>query len=303
MKKPSKSTLKLVSVVSLLIFSLLAVSIGVYAWFSSSLVNALGSDDFEVITVGDCDLVSAKLIKFIYPDSQIGEGYDYLRPADGHVDKYNYNEEQEHFGYYDEDDVWVNVDSMNIYDPIELIITQDAKLRDLHCNAIYEITIHSGTLTDCVIDIESILKDDVVLGTNQMLLSDCADFDVFYVSDLSDTNPLFYNEETGQYDKYYPTYKDTLNDLEKEYHKISYLSSLIAENNHKNHYSSNPKNHAVQLKNGEIAMDSVGQFKFYINANYAPSQLDHLARDLILNSIKAVYDFSFQVALSSGGNE
>ena len=68
MKKPSKSTLKLVSVVSLLIFSLLAVSIGVYAWFSSSLVNALGSDDFEVITVGDCDLVSAKLIKFIYPD-------------------------------------------------------------------------------------------------------------------------------------------------------------------------------------------------------------------------------------------
>ena len=287
--------------VTVLIFSLFALTVGAYAWFTSTLQQALNSNDFAVTTTGDCDLVSAKLIKFIYPDSQVAEGYDYLRPQDGHVDKYVFNDEEEHFGYYDSHDVWVNVYSMNIYDPVEMIISRDAELRDLHCNAIYEITLHSSA-ANANINVSAKLKDNVVPGTNQMLLSDCADFDVFLASDLSDTNPLFYNSTTGNYDKYYPSYKNVLTDLEKEYHKISYLSSLIAQNAHANFYSSNPKNTTISIKQTGIATDSSGNFVVYINANYAPKQLESLSRDLILNNITALYDFGFEIALAEGGN-
>ena len=130
MKKPKKNSLKLVSMVSLLIFSLFALGLGAFAWFTSTLQSALGSEDFSVTTTGDCELVSAKLYKFIYPDSLVGEGYDYLRPQDGTVNKYDFNEEQNHFGYYDEHNVWVNVYSMNIFDPVEMIISRTSTLRD-----------------------------------------------------------------------------------------------------------------------------------------------------------------------------
>lgn len=288
--------------VSLLIFSLFALTIGAYAWFTSTLQHALGSEEFAVTATGDCNLVSAKLYKFVYPDSQVGEGFDYLRPQDGVVNKYNFNEEESHFGYYDEHDVWVNVYSMNIYDPIEMIISRDAKLRDLHCNAIYEVTIHSSAYTNATLNVSSLLKTDVTTRTNEMLLSDCVDFDVFFASDLSDTNPLFYDETSGNYDKYYPTYKDTLTDLEKDYHKISYLSSLVAENAHPNFYSTNPKNTSISLKEAGITLDSSGNFVIYINANYAPKQLKDLSRDLFLNNIQALYDFGFEISLGSGGN-
>ena len=303
MKKPKKNSLKLVSMVSLLIFSLFALGLGAFAWFTSTLQSTLGSEDFSVTTAGDCELVSAKLYKFIYPDSEIGEGYDYLRPQEGTVSKYDFNEEQNHFGYYDEHSVWVNVYSMNIFDPVEMIISRTSTLRDLHCNAIYEVTIHSGAFDTTTLNVNALLKTGITLNTNEMLLSDCVDFDVYFDADLSDTNPLFYDEESGNYDKYYPTYKDTLSALEKDYHKISYLSSLVAQNAHKNFYSTNPKSSSIQLKQSEIAMDSSGNFKIYINANYAPKQLESLSRDLYLNNIQAIYDFGFEISLGNGGNE
>ena len=165
------------------------------------------------------------------------------------------------------------------------------------------MTIHSGAFDTTNLSVDALLKTGITINSNEMLFSDCVDFDVYFDSDLSDTNPLFYDETSGQYDKYYPTYKDTLSALEKDYHKISYLSSLVAQNAHKNFYSTNPKSSSIQLKQSEIAMDSSGNFKIYINANYAPKQLESLSRDLYLNNIQAIYDFGFEISLGNGGNE
>ena len=301
MKRLDRKSLKIISAVSVTIFSLLVLTMGVFAWFSSAIITSKQAEEFEVTTVGDCTLATVKLYKFIYPDSAVTDGYDYLRPEDGTVNKYDYNEEQQHFGYYDTNNNWVSVSAMNVFDPIELIISRDKTLKDMNCNVIYEVKF-SSTIAHPVMDLISKLRTDVVVTTNEMLLSDCVDFDVYFPSDLSDTNPLFLNSQTGQYDKYYPSYKNNLSSTEKDYYKISYLSSLVGENNHVNFYSTNPKANEITLKHTNLTLDSQGYCTLYINANYAPKKLMHLAKVLYLHDIEAIYDFSFEINLAEANS-
>ena len=302
MKGLKRINLKVVSAISITIFSLLSLTLGIFAWFASVLSASNTTDIFEVTTVGDCQLADVKLYKFVYPDSAIHDGYDYLRPQDGIVNKYDFNQDEEHFGYYDAHQNWVNVSAMNTYDPVELIISSEKSLKDLNCNAIYEITFSSTSYDTCLMQLYSLLRDDVIPGQNQILLSECVDFDVYFPSDLSDTNPLFLNSETGEYDAYYPSYKEELSSIEKDYYKISYLSSLVAENGHHNFYSTDPKPQSVELFNNTITLSN-NEFKVYINANYAPKQLDQYTKKLYLHNIYALYDFSFEITLSKGSEE
>lgn len=302
MKGSKRNSLKIVSAVSITIFSLLSLTLGIFAWFASVLSASSTTDVFEVKTIGDCNLADVKLYKFVYPNSAIHDGYDYLRPQDGTVNKYDFNKDEEHFGYYDIHDNWVNVSAMNTYDPVELIISNEKTLRDLNCNAIYEISFTSTSYDACVMQLNALLRNDVIPGQNQILLSDCVDFDVYFPSDLSDSNPLFYNESTGEYDKYYPTYKDNLSRIEKDYYKISYLSSLVAENAHPNFYSTNPKPENLELYNNSIMLNN-HEFKIYINANYAPKRLEQYAKTLYLHNIYALYDFGFEISLAKDSNE
>ena len=297
MKRVSRSTLKIISAVSVSVFSLLALSVGVYAWFVSKFSVSEAVDTFDVTTVGDCSLADIKLIKFEYPESEVFEGLDYLKPENGAVNKYDYSEEEEHFGYLDEHDEWVSVSQMNLYDPIELVISRDISLKDLNCNAIYQISITSSSYDNALMKVTSYLKDGITLGTNEILLSDCADFDVFTNDDLSDTNPLFYDSTSGQYNKYYPSYKNTLSDTEKVYYKISYLSSLVVENAHSHFYGTNPKATPITLANENINFAGGTTFTIYINANYAPKQLEKYAKTLYLSNIFAHYDFGFEISL------
>ena len=297
MKRLTRKNLKIISAVSVTIFSLLVLTFGVYAWFVSAISTAKNADTFEVTTVGDCTLATVKLYKFVYPDSDITDGYDYLRPEDGTVYKYDYNDEEQHFGYYDQSDNWVNVSAMNLFDPIELIISREKALKDMNCNVVYELKF-SSTIVGPVMDLVAKLRSDVYPTSNEMLLSDCVDFDVYFPTDLSDTNPLFLDSESGLYNKYYPSYKNNLTNVEKDYYKIAYLSSLVGENNHTNFYSTNPKPSQITLNHSAITMDSQGYCTVYINANYAPSKLMHLAKVLYLHDIEAVYDFSYEINLA-----
>lgn len=299
MKKISPKALKIISATSVTIFSLFSLVIGVYAWFASSKTTNKNADDFVVTTLGDCQLASVKLIKFDYPIDSVSGDCDYLNPEDGLVNKYDFDEDEGHFGYVDEHDNFVSVTSMNLYDPIELVIQRDQGLIDMNCNAVYEIKFTSSGFTSCAMDVVAFLRDNVETVTdNQILLSDCVNFDVYIPSDLSDNNPLFYNSTSGQYDKYYPSYKNTLTDEEKTYYKISYLSSLVDEGGHPNFYSSDPKNERIELKNQEISITPGTPYTVYINANYAPSELEKYAKELYLHNIYAIYDFGFQISLA-----
>lgn len=296
-KKMSKKTKQIIAGTSVTIFSLLALTLGAFAWFASSFSFSENDVEFQVTALGDCSLENVKLYKFIYPDSLVGDDYDYLSPEDGHVDKYDFNEDYERFGYFEDQaqTIWVSVEEMNLYDPIQLIISSSTTLRDLNCNAIYEITLTSSTFSNCVIDANALLRTDKTAGTNEIYLSDCVDFDVYSTADLADDNPLFYDSVSGQYNKYYPSYKNNLSDNEKVYHKISYLSSLVASNAHSHFYGTNPKNDVISLSHRSLSFDNNGKLTIYINANYAPSELNQYMREIYSTNIQAIYDFSFEI--------
>lgn len=295
MKRLDAKTKKIIAATSVTIFSLLALTLGTFAWFASSLVAQTTNDEFQVVTVGGCKIDSVNLYKFIYPDSTVIQGYDYLKPENGRVDKYAFNEEEGYFGYYD-DDVWVSVEEMNLYDPIEMLISRNMSLRDMNSNAIYEVNLSYTANTEVDLDLDVLLDTSKTKTDDQIYLSDCVDFDVFYPNDLRDNNPLFYDETTGQYNKYYPSYKKTLTtDNEKDYHKISYLSSLEAGHTH--FYGKTPKDESLDLDSRKITFDDEGKAKLYINANYAPNQLSQYSKDIYLTNIYAVYDFGFLFAV------
>ncbi len=294
MSKMNSKTKKIIAATSVTIFSLLTLTLGAFAWFASSLSHIQNDIDFQVTSLGDCSLADIELYKFIYPVNAVTGDYDYLDPEHGHVNKYEFNDTYEHFGYYDDvaQTHWVNVTEMNIYDPIQLIISTGT-LRDLHCNAIYEIALHSSSFRNATVDVSSLLRTDKIPGQHEILLSDCVDFDLYSAVDLSDTNPLFYDSETGQYNKYYPSYKNVLTDNEKVFHKIAYLSSLEAS--HPHFYGTNPKASSINIAHRSLTFDNNGDLLIYINANYAPSELEQYMKDIYSNNIRAIYDFSFEI--------
>lgn len=299
MKRLDAKTKKIIAATSVTIFSLLALTLGTFAWFASSLVAQTTNDEFQVVITGGCKIESINLYKFIYPKSTIGDGYDYLKPQLGRVDKYAFSEEYRKFGYYDVYDNWISVEEMNIYDPIEMLISQDKSLKEMNCNAIYEVTLSYTENTEVNFDIDVVLDTTKTAQEGQILLSDCVDFDMFYSSDLRDNNPLFYDESTGLYNKYYPSYKSVLStDNEKDFHKLSYLSSLIASNAHTHFYGKTPKDESLDLDSRTITFDEEGKAKVYINANYAPSELAQYSKDIYLNNIYAIYDFGFMLTVT-----
>lgn len=299
MKRFPKLNLKLVSATAVTIFSLFVLTLGAYAWFSATMTNSRSADDFKVTTLGDCTLGSVKMYKFNYYKTVDGSGreiVDYLYPENGTVNKYDYSDTHGHFGYTEDGD-WHNVSVMNIYDPVELMINSNNSLLEMNCNVIYEVTF-SSSLTNCSMDLAAVIREDITAGRNQILLSSCVDFDVYFASDLADNNPLFYNSTSGQYDAYDPGYKASYDDVEKTYYKISYLSSLVNEGEHTNFYSANPQPDTISLKNTGITMNNDGEFTVYINANYAPSELNKYSKKIYENNITARYNFGFEIILA-----
>lgn len=299
MKRFPRLNLKLISATAVTIFSLFVLSFGVYAWFATRLAGATTSEDFNVTMIGDCTLGSVKMYKFNYYKTIDGSGretIDYLYPENGSVSKYDYSDVHGHFGYTEDGD-WHNVSAMNVYDPVELMISSSNSLLEMHCNVIYEITF-SSSFVNPNMKLAANLYEDIVAGRNQILLSSCIDFDVYFASDLADDNPLFYNSTSGQYDVYDPGYKASYNDVEKTYYKISYLSSLVNEGEHTNFYSSNPQPDTITLKNTGISMNNEGEFTVYINANYAPSELSKYSKKIYENNITARYNFGFEIILA-----
>lgn len=301
MTKIKRLNLKIIAASSVAIFSLAALFSGVYAWFVLKMDAALASDEFVVVNLGQCDLYSVKLIKFDYASQTYGSGeyeftnIDYLSPENGEVNKYNYNKDENSFGYL-EDSTWVSVDTMNVYDPIESIIMGNT-LKDLNCNAIYEFVITSSDLTDVYFNAAVSKILDVVKQEEDLFLSSCADFDLYMPSDLLDSNPAFIDGEDTKL--YYPDYIDkdeTMTSSEEIYYKLSYLSSL--ESSHSHLYNTSDTDAILaNSKEAEFVYDSTlgkNVLTFYVNVNYAPSELSYTTTKIYLGNIKAISDFCFK---------
>ncbi|MBP5574811.1 MAG: hypothetical protein J6X50_03615 [Bacilli bacterium] len=108
---------------------------------------------------------------------------------------------------------WNNVDAMNVYDPVDMVVRRSS-LKDMNCNAVYEMSFVSQESSTLLLNLTSSLFTINNLG-DDILLSDCVDFDVYYESDLLDSNELFVIEDdnattmVNEYDDkpYYPSYK------------------------------------------------------------------------------------------------
>ena len=291
MKTVGKKNFKIIAACSVAIFSLLAVCGGVYSWFTLELRQALDDTEFAVVNLGTCDLYSIELYKFNYYVHQYGtsEVVDYFNPETGNVAKYSYNKTLRQFGYMD-GELWHQVSMMNTYDPVELQLFNYG-VRDLNCNVVYKFTISTIDLNKVKMDSTVSKIIDAVKQDSELFLSGCTDFDLYMESDL----------EAITDKSYYPSYieqSETLTEEETLYYKISYLSSLVAEDEHPNLYS--PASNATALTDTIStefiygAGEEMGFLTVYVNVNYAPSQLQDTMYRIYQENIKAVCDFNFQ---------
>ena len=129
MKKAGKNLLTIIAASTVTFFSLASCVIAVVAWFSLSNQSNVNGNSMRVATAEDgCDIGEISLIKFNYHEETHGSGInefitiDYLNPATGEVKKYGFNDEYNHFGET-VDEAFIPVSTMNIYDPIDLIVT------------------------------------------------------------------------------------------------------------------------------------------------------------------------------------
>ena len=296
MKKLGRNSIKVIAATSVTVFSLLSCLSAVIAWFSVIDYAQNGGGGFNVKNSA-CEVENVNLYKFNYGHMEIdGDQFvDYLAPEKGEVGKYEYNSTEEEFGYYD-NEVWTPVDVMNIFDPIDLIISSSS-LIDLNCNAIYEVTISSSDFEECVMKIQSELIEGRTKGTRDIFLSDCADFDFYLPSDISNSNPALANKA------YYPSYIEqstVLSADEEIYYRISYLSSL--EDSHTNFYSALEKPNAVDITTGTNVTFVDDLLTVYVNVNYSPSQLRDYASEIHLRNIMAIYDFFFTFTFTGGAS-
>lgn len=305
MRTNGKSRLKIIAACSVAIFSLLAVCGGVFAWFTTALSQSATADEFAVINMGNCDLYSCELIKFDFKTTVYPSGddefvvIDYLTPETGKVNKYDYDFTRHQFGKMD-GSTWVPVSVMNTYDPVDLLIF-NRDLKDLNCNAIYKFTIASSDLDD--VDFDAMIKkfESAVKQEDELFLSDCCDFDIYWDADLANDNPAFSPVVPGE-KPYYPDYIDqseTLSDLEDIYYKISYLSSIESSHPHFYGGSDNEISLASDVRK-TFTYDSTLDEKvisFYVNVNYSVSQLDEYKTKIYSSNIRLVYDFGFRFYL------
>lgn len=300
MKLNRKKQIQIVAACSVAIFSLAALIGGSYAWFTVTMNQTITAGEFAVVNNGGADLVGANLIKFDYKTETYGSGEyefiatDYLNPESGTVNEYIYNAEENSFGYY-EDSTWVDVQNMNTYDPLDAVIF-GSTLKDLNCNAIYEFTVSSDSF-DLAYLTSTIVKLTKTKQENDLFLTSCVNFDIFTVNDLLDTNPLFIDGEDTK--MYYPSYKEkseTLTANEEIYYKLSYLASL--RQSHPHFYGSSDTEINLSTNTEvEFVYDSTADtnlLTFYVNVDYAPSELDFTQNLIYAGNIRAVYDFSFR---------
>ena len=293
MKKKKSNIKKIVLATSIAIFSLANCFVGVFAWFVTYLGSSTSVDQF-VVSNKDARIDSVELIKFDYDYDMIGgqRYYKYLNPESGNVNVYQYDADNEYFYYVDELGVTQQTDVMEKYDPVDNII-HGLSFKEMNCNAIYKITFASGSLTNCYLQLFAELFAKTP-GLNQILLSDCLNFDVYYESDLADDNPAFYNSETGNYDAYYPSYVFDSDSEELMYYKIQYLSFQDGVV-HKNFYEELEKPSSINLaRNVSTDFSNDQTLTVYINVNYEPSKLDKYYQQIYINNIIAIYDFYFR---------
>ena len=309
MRTNRRNNLKIIAASSVAICSLAAVMGGVYAWFTVAWSQTTEVDPFAVINVGSCDLYALELIKFDYKSSTYGTGEgaftitDYLAPETGAVNKYSYNKNENSFGYL-EDSTWHPVNTMNMYDPVNLLI-YGTGLNSLNCNAIYKFTITSDDMTNVNMHATIHKLLDRVKQDNEIFLSTCTDFDLFFPSELSDSNPEFIIEDDpstpeDEYDNkpYYPTYfskTKVLTELEDIYYKISYLANKKTTHTHL--YNTADTYATLYDHSVTFAYDSVldtNVLSFYINVNYAPDQLEEFKTQIYQRNITAIFDYGFK---------
>ena len=286
MKKAGRNVKKIVAAVSVTFFQLVACGAAILAWFIAYQSGDVGGNDFQV-TNKNCDIDSVKLYKFIYDYDNV-MGYRYDAPEDGGVECYDYNAEEEAFGYTDGSGFHA-VSVMNVYDPIELLIGDDSTLRKLNCGVVYEVTLRSTDYATTEFLLKSLLISKSKTAS-QIYLSDCVDFDVYYQSDIDGITT----------DVYYPSFEfDTTSPEDVLYHKLAYLSD--EESSH-SHFYGNPKQNEITLVNNDTITFEDNYFKVYIFANYATSQLSsYYSNENLNDGILAVYDFSFSFTV--GGDE
>ena len=281
MRKLGNKNLKIVAACSVAIFSLLAGIGGVFAWFVVSMKQTAQDMDFAVINVGSCDLYSIDLIKFDYRVVTQGEGesaytyIDYLNPETGTVNDYEYSKVHESFGY-EEEGTWHSVEMMNTYDPVSLLL-YGGEVKDLNCNSIYKFVVSSTDLNKVKFDAFVAKLAEREKEEDELFLTTCVDFDIYFEEDLLDTNPLFIDGDDTKL--YYPSYIDkseTLSEQEETYYKISYLSYL--ESSHEHFYDGSSDEIALSDElSKQFVHDSetgLNFFTFYVNVNYAPSELE-----------------------------
>lgn len=313
MKQTKNKKLRILAIGAVTFFSLCANILATVAWFTANRNTEQENDYFGVQDSGSAVIDHINLYKFNYNVTTVGEGenafenIEYLNPETGEVKRYSFNTEQQKFGEFitnpdTQEEEFVETTVMNVYDPIEKVIQQENfKLFNMNCNVVYEIVFTSTSFTTCYMDVISSLITKSKTS-NQIYLSDCVDFDVFYASDLSDASLA--NKA------YYPTYKtkdpsktedQELTAEEILYYKFAYLSSRKLT--HPHFYTDGVKPESITLESNKQITFTNNTFTLYINANYCPEQLEKYQEKIYLSNILAVYDFSISTRFDEDSGE
>lgn len=308
-----KKTIRLITLnVMFVIFSLASAFTGTYAWFNATRNAAAAAESFSIIN-RECTIESVTLYKFEYKSYVVDSVvyYDYISPSEGRVETYSFDFTRNRFGTTKNGE-WVPVNEMNLYDPDAYRIS--GSLSSLNCNAVYKVTFSSTDFIDAELHV-SALRKTIPVGDN-ILLSTCADFNVFVESDLNPqiTYPIPANpeEDTNDYRLYktsggrpilvdgsvvpawHPNYKSTSFEPEEEiYYKMSRLAALSV---HDNFYSEeDPESTRISLTDDDpISATFVdNKYSVYLNVNYAPSTLTRYNGMDMNDRVRAVYDCGF----------
>ena len=287
MKNWSKLTLrklKIASAVTATVVSFGSLISGTAAWFFTN--QKVETDGIVVSAKNDGIVIeSIRLCKFNYPIVD-GESL-YLKPEDGSVNVYVYVSGVGHERFEDANG---NPQTMNLFDPVLVELGTD--LRDLYCNAVFIVEVSAGNIT-AGLEVFADLLNKAKTSESDFYLSDCVDFDIYTPSDLTAV--------TGK--TYYPSHIDdventTLTGYDELFYKISYLSEESAT--HANFYESNPKPSQIAIhdeQNLKTLNFVNGRATFYINVNYAPSELEKYARNLAVENRLGINDYVFSVDL------
>lgn len=317
MKRTKKNIFTVIAASSVTFFSLASCVIAVIAWFSFAQQAHATGETFRVEAANDsgCEIGDINLYKFNYSTLTVGQEVilNYADPALGNVGKYLYDEGfTKHYIYDNENSEWTTetinpgVSVMNTFDPVYLTINRSQSLLSMNCNAIYEIELTSESHNTCYLQLDALRKTDIEenLTSSQILLTSCIDFDVYLESDFADGN--FPNNEYRP--SYYGSLDRELNDIEKVYYKISYLShqkEVTAANANPTYdpfehfYSGSDLLDNVPICANRQVTFTNSKLKVYVNVNYNLKQLQKYSDRIYSGDITAVLDYYLSFDFSS----